>query len=51
MRVAVEGGSIYDLRREGERVVVQKDGPEDGSLRLEVVRKRAFADRNDVGHV
>ena len=42
--VAEEVTGIDDLRRQVERVVVEQDRPEHGSLRFEIVRQRAIGD-------
>ena len=47
--VAIEIARGQDLGGLVERVVVDQDGPEDGSLRLEVVRQRSI-DCNRFGH-
>ncbi len=44
MGVAKEVVGVDDFGREVERIVVQEDGAEDGSLGLEVVRQRTFGD-------
>ena len=48
VRVAEEIAGVDHLGGEVERVVVQQDGAEDGALRLEVVRQRAFGDASAV---
>ena len=47
VRVAVEVGGVDDLRREVERVVVDQDGAEHGTLGFQIVRKRTLRSGND----
>jgi hypothetical protein len=47
MRVAIEITGVDHLRREVERVVVDQDRAEDGTLGFEIVRERALRSSND----